>query len=572
MKKSIKIFVILALIQIMCVSNTFSWVYASDYKETPETPEIPQIKDITIFLREKSEEQFWNSGFNKQCITNITALVSDESNTKLIVSDQEKNNNYNDTMNNTVKNFLLRFRCLLIALCIVIFFLTLLAIYTIRLRKRHINLIIESEQKLRDITNNINGGVLVFLPSKGFHVTYVNEGFLNLIQYSMKEFEGINSKDFVNYIHPEDIHELKKVKKLNNQKENQSKNFSAQLRIKRKDGKYITTIFSGTLVKNSQGEQELYCIVIDISRERAIMDRLEFEQERYKILMEKSDEILYEVDFKTQAIYISKKFKEKFGWALPKKYWGNEIPDMLHIYEEDRHEFEKMLRSINNGDIDGEYVIRVYKNDFTPCWCKIIFHIIQKNGVKFRLIGKLTDIDEEMKEKEELRNKAQIDSLTGLYNKDAFRNKCIEYLKTSTASNNAIIFLDIDNFKEINDTLGHTLGDEVLKDISKKLQIVFSNYDILGRFGGDEFCVLVKDIPKDTLKNKLKWMLEKLRGEYKNEYHNISVTTSAGAVCSYEYGNEFDKLLKYADKALYSAKENGKNSYVLYHEDLYINE
>lgn len=307
---------------------------------------------------------------------------------------------------------------------------------------------------------------------------------------------------------------------------------------------------------------------MDISRERAMMDELEFDQERHKILLEKSDEILFEINYVEQTVKASQKFKEKFGWSLPEKYWGDKEPDLVNVYEPNRAEFAKALAEVYGGKIDGELITRICKKNGTPCWCKIIYHVMKIDEQNMRLIGKITDIDEEMKEKQALVKKAQMDALTGLYNKDAFKDQCVEYLKEYQYVNNAIVFFDVDNFKDLNDSLGHPIGDKALRDISQKMQLIFSIRDIMGRFGGDEFCVLVKNISEAELRTTLGSLLEELRLEYGSRFLKVSVSVSIGAVCTREFGNDFDKLLEYADKAQYYAKETGKDGYAIYNGEL----
>ncbi|MBP8639661.1 MAG: diguanylate cyclase [Oscillospiraceae bacterium] len=442
------------------------------------------------------------------------------------------------------------------------------AVYNHRRHKRQFLLLKASEMVLRNITNNINGGVLVLNPQKEYQISYVNEGFLKLLGYTKDEIYGLSPKNYIQFIHLEDQMEFKKLIKPANYFKERENDLSVQLRIRKKAGTYLTTLVKGSFVINEQGKKELFCVVMDISRERAMMDELEFDRERHKILLEQSDEILFEINYNEQTVKVSQKFKEKFGWSLPRRYWGDREPDLLNVYYEDRAQFAKELTEIYGGKLDGELITRLCKKDGTPCWCKIIYHLMKIDDNNMRLIGKITDIDEEMKEKQALLQKVQMDALTGLYNKDAFRDISTEYLENNKSVNNAVVFFDVDNFKDINDTLGHPMGDRALRDVSHKMKLIFSSRDILGRFGGDEFCVLVKNISEKELRKTLDSLLEELRLEYGSRFLKVSVSVSIGAVCTEEFGNDFEKLLEYADKAQYYAKEMGKNSYAIYNNEL----
>jgi len=464
--------------------------------------------------------------------------------------------------------FWLRYRTHLIMIAIFVLLSALHASFSYISRKKQYRKLEASEEMLRNVTNNINGGVLVLIPQKAFHISYVNDGFMKLTGYSIEEINAIREEYYISYVHPEDREKLNCDVVPAEPEEGGPGDFSIQLRIMSKSGKYIPVLIKGSLVTNEQGENEMFCVVMDVSREQAMMEELKFEQERHRILLEKSDEILFEVNYEEETIKISPKFREKFGWSPPKKYWGGSEPDLSFVYEDDRTKYLKALQEIECGKIDGELKFRVFRSDRTPCWCKVIYHVMRTDGRQMQLIGKLTDIDGEMKEKQTLMKKAQVDALTGLYNKEAFKTRSTDYLTNNPDRNSVIVFIDVDNFKEINDRLGHAVGDRALCNMSQKMLNVFSSRDILGRFGGDEFCVLVKDIQKEELRSLLERLLDELRLTYCEGRRTVQVSVSVGAVCSCEYGTDFNKLLEYADKAQYFTKVKGKDAYTLYCDDI----
>lgn len=441
---------------------------------------------------------------------------------------------------------------------------TLVALLIAHSRKARGESLKKQEQMLRNITNNIDGGVLVQKISYEAPVIYVNDGLLKMLQYSREEFLSLNTRDYnVRFVYEEDLPQLNILFRRAMTSENGEYSFSFHLRLKQRDGNLLPVLLNCSFVGGV-----LYCVMMDNTREHAIIEELEYEQERFRVLFDKSDEILFEVDFIERTFTMSKKFREKFGWDPPTHYWGETLPTLFHFYEDDKPILLDLLADINSGAIDGECKIRIYNDKFTPRWCKIIYHTLKKDGRNYRLIGKLTDIDAEMKEKESLVRKAEIDDLTGIYNKATFRSRCMEYLAKSPDAHVAVLFADIDNFKETNDNFGHAAGDKILKDFVEKLREIFTSDDILGRFGGDEFCVLVKDTSKEALLPVLQRMIEELRGEYISDQRIVNVSASVGAVLSDEFGHDFERLLDDADKALYVAKEKGKSTYILYREGI----
>lgn len=159
-----------------------------------------------------------------------------------------------------------------------------------------------------------------------------------------------------------------------------------------------------------------------------------------------------------------------------------------------------------------------------------------------------------------LREEADTDLLTGLTNKLATERKIKEYMAENPNSLGMMFVLDIDNFKKINDTMGHAFGDEVLKTLGKTISSLFRVTDIIGRTGGDEFTIFLKFLKSDenTLKEARK-LVQFFKDFTAGEYVKYSATASIGAAVFPENGSDFDSLYKAADKALYKAKQRGKN-------------
>lgn len=159
-----------------------------------------------------------------------------------------------------------------------------------------------------------------------------------------------------------------------------------------------------------------------------------------------------------------------------------------------------------------------------------------------------------------LQEKADTDLLTGLNNKLATERKIKEYIENFPNSMAMMFVLDIDNFKTINDTLGHAFGDEVLRTLGKHIGVNFRVTDIIGRSGGDEFTIFLKDLKEDANTLKEAQKLVKFFKDFQvGEYVKYSPTASIGAAVFPADGKDFDALYKAADQALYKAKKRGKN-------------
>lgn len=167
-----------------------------------------------------------------------------------------------------------------------------------------------------------------------------------------------------------------------------------------------------------------------------------------------------------------------------------------------------------------------------------------------------------------LENKADTDLLTGLYNKISTEQKIGEILENEKEEQHLLFLFDIDNFKKINDTMGHAFGDQVLKALGDELSMEFRKTDILGRTGGDEFTLLIKGLKTEEILNKECDKLVAFFSQFKvGDYVKYSATASIGAAIYPRDGKDFATLYKAADHALYEAKKQGKNRLVCYNAE-----
>ncbi|MEG0109280.1 MAG: GGDEF domain-containing protein, partial [Lachnospiraceae bacterium] len=159
---------------------------------------------------------------------------------------------------------------------------------------------------------------------------------------------------------------------------------------------------------------------------------------------------------------------------------------------------------------------------------------------------------------------AQHDQMTGFYNKQVTAEKINELLVSDTGKYSSHVFfiIDLDYFKQVNDCFGHPFGDEVLTKTAKKIRALFRNEDILGRIGGDEFIVLMKNVlDKKIAYLKAKEICESVAEHYMQNEVEHKVTVSVGIALYDCHGHNFEELYHHSDIALYQAKEQGRNHF-----------
>lgn len=169
-------------------------------------------------------------------------------------------------------------------------------------------------------------------------------------------------------------------------------------------------------------------------------------------------------------------------------------------------------------------------------------------------------------EKDRLEEMAHKDLLTGVLNKITFTDKCEDYFKNNPNKYCGLVFIDLDDFKLINDTYGHLDGDWLLIHISLKIEEVFGKNAYISRFGGDEFSLLLMDIDYDVLEKKIKQFVNEMSKEKDNETAHVSASVGALYFKGCDYS--FEEAMKLADEALYAIKNMNKNDYHIIRKDM----
>lgn len=188
-------------------------------------------------------------------------------------------------------------------------------------------------------------------------------------------------------------------------------------------------------------------------------------------------------------------------------------------------------------------------------------------GVKLFTVM-VRDVTERKRMEEQLRLEARHDPLTGLSNRSDF-NRCLDqafqHFKQDADAAFAVLFLDFDRFKFINDSLGHKIGDLLLTNIARRLQACVRPGDLIARLGGDEFTVLLENVnDAEFAEHTAKRILQRLSSPFQLEGHQVSITASIGIVLSSTHHDAADEILRDADATMYSAKAAGKNQYLLF--------
>ncbi|MEF9915994.1 MAG: sensor domain-containing diguanylate cyclase [Lachnospiraceae bacterium] len=244
------------------------------------------------------------------------------------------------------------------------------------------------------------------------------------------------------------------------------------------------------------------------------------------------------------------------------------------IKEEYRQEYmdifspQKILEDYKNGITNWSYDFMISENGEIYKWMKITARLFFWNSDKsIRMIAYRKNIDKEKRREFVLLDSVQKEFMTGLYNKQTTEQLVTSTFKEDihTEQQHAFFIVDIDNFKEVNDTRGHRMGDHVIIELSAELKAQFREYDIVGRIGGDEFAVLMKHVDSmAALQNKMERLCNKINNKDFGQGESIHITCSIGVALFPKDGVTYSALFEKADQALYYAKGHGKNSFYIY--------
>ena len=296
-----------------------------------------------------------------------------------------------------------------------------------------------------------------------------------------------------------------------------------------------------------------------------LQEELELEKEKKEIISSLYNDWIYEYDVREKKVTTisgnSSHYHVSKGNESGQKYL---ILDDLH--PEDRAAFVECCRGLYGCSESGYMEARIMV-DKEYRWISLTTRVLRNRvGEIVSVIGKISDINAQKKEELRLQAQAMQDSMTGLLNRAAFQEqseKLLELAEQMEDKTPAMLIVDIDKFKQINDNYGHLYGDTVIVSMADALRTVFGEEAAIGRFGGDEFTVLLLHADKDQLEDKILKLREVYSKDIAEAEDGHKVTCSVGASRYGVDGTTVEELMKSADSALYYIKENGRDGYAI---------
>ncbi|MEW6982238.1 diguanylate cyclase [Colwelliaceae bacterium 6471] len=407
---------------------------------------------------------------------------------------------------------------------------------------------------LEEVINNV--GSYIFTKDINGCYTFANKPVVEIFDAPIEEIIGKDDSHFFDL-------EVYDQLKINDQKVLSENTIitSEEVNLVKSTGELTTYHTVKKSLTNDAGEIIGMCgISTDISKQKVLENLVKEQNKLLDAVLNNVDAYIYMKDDKRHFLYVNKKTAEMFGKPIDEivghldaNVIGQEMAD--HFWQSDKLVFEtNKKQTIEEVAEDEEGNLHHYIS------MKMPYQLDENSNA---LIGFSTDVTELYQLKEEFKKQANTDALTGLYNRRyLFEHAEIEFSRAIRHDLNlAVISIDIDYFKKINDQYGHPVGDKVLIEIGKNIALSLRQEDILARMGGEEFAIILPDTSLEEAKIVAQRICLTENKFVINEHNNecVDVQLSVGLVSKRSSDTDFDALFIRADNALYKAKSSGRN-------------
>ncbi|HET9227324.1 MAG TPA: EAL domain-containing protein [Thermoanaerobaculia bacterium] len=433
---------------------------------------------------------------------------------------------------------------------------------------------IESEQRYRGLFDGVPVGLYRTTPAG--HMLDANDALVRILGYPDREtLLGANVGDDI-YYNPEDRQRWQRSFEEDDREGETGIGGigirSFETRVRRPDGAIIWVRFSLRAFRDEEGKILRYEGALeDITDRRRAQDALRASEERFRALVQNASDMISILDPEGAVLYASPSHHRLLGHPS-ESFVGGSYLDFVHY--EDRPLVSNVLQCV--VDLPHENLTVEYRCQHrNGTWITVestASNLLAHPSVEGIVLNS-HDITDRKRAEERLLHDALHDELTGLPNRALFMDRLWQAMERSRREPDrlmAVLFLDVDQFKIVNDSLGHLVGDELLIEISRKLSSVLRPMDTIARIGGDEFAILIEGgHGVDDAVNVANRIHERLAAPINLGGHEVFITASIGiAVFTPDYEKPED-LLRDADTAMYRAKSSGRACHVVFHRGMH---
>jgi diguanylate cyclase (GGDEF)-like protein/PAS domain S-box-containing protein len=319
-------------------------------------------------------------------------------------------------------------------------------------------------------------------------------------------------------------------------------------------------------------QRECFVSVMDnITERKRAEEALRETEERYRLIFEENSMGISQSSVDGRYLSVNPAFARMLGYDSPEEMIASVRPGQLYVDDDCRCELARQLRE--QGEFEN-CEFQLYRKDGSKLWVRGTARVVRSaDGSILYHVGAAEDITARKTAEEQIEFLAYYDALTGLPNRTLFRDRLGKALASARRRGEkvALLFLDLDRFKTINDSLGHSVGDLLLKEVAERLKKWAREQDTVARLGGDEFVVVLTalmDIGDAAVAADR--ILKAMTPDCIVQGHLLSISCSLGISVFPDNGREPETLLKNADAAMYCAKEQGRNNFQFFTQEMNV--
>ncbi|HCY17436.1 MAG: diguanylate cyclase [Curvibacter sp. GWA2_64_110] len=421
---------------------------------------------------------------------------------------------------------------------------------------------------LDTLVNNLDGMAYRCRNDAHWRMIFVSQGCLGLTGYRPAELVENAAVTWEAITHPQ---ERARVRAHIAAALHSGQRFSVQYRIITKSGQEKWVIERGVPVADEQGEIVIEGFIEDVTSQREMLEALEQAELRYRNIFEHASEGIFQTTPDGRYLAANPALARIYGYASPQALIANldDIGRQLYVRPSQRERFRQLMEQ--QGEVLN-FESEIYRQDGSRIWISENAHIVRDaSGKALYYEGTVQDISERRHYQEQLERQANHDMLTGLPNRILLGDRVEQGIARAARLGYylTVVFIDLDNFKFINDSLGHGAGDKLLKEIADRLRHCVRNSDTVARLGGDEFVLLLNDhFRVSTVISQLRRVLNEIAQPVLLSGREFHIGASLGVALYPADGEDSASLLKHADVAMYAAKSRGRNNFQFFTSEL----
>lgn len=422
--------------------------------------------------------------------------------------------------------------------------------------ERDTELLRRSEERYRRLIANLPD--VTWTSSEDGQTTYISLNVESVYGYTAEEICARGAGLWFGRVHPED---LERVSQGFQNLFSKNQSFDAEYRIQHKNGEWIWVHDRALRTHTDNGVRYADGVFSDITARKRAELALIASERRYRSLFENNLSAVFRAAAGGKILDCNPALVTMLGYQSRRELLQRSTADILCDSGEERVLLDRLA---SEGSLSN-YEIRLKRKDGTPVWALHNIALLPgEDGQPAVIEGTAFDISRRRRAEEELRHLAYYDAVTGLPNRTLLEDRLGKAMAAARRRKEkvALLFLDLDHFKVINDSLGHAAGDLVLNEVANRLRRWVREQDTVARLGGDEFVIVVNGVKEiGDVAVAARRVLDALTAEAVIEGRTLSIGCSLGISIFPDHGADTVALVKNADAAMYSAKENGRNNF-----------